>query len=531
MKIEAKSDLLDSKDALTLLAIGAIWAGIFSFSGIFTAGFNYFVDDHAIVVSHYNYTSFNDIIVAPFTSLFSSDIKSRFRPLYDVFIRFFSQLYGLNSWAWYFSSFLVASATTAIFYLVGRLQKFSYLKAAGFALLVTFGQQASTYARLGTPETTSTFLLSLAFLCASLKDRNSQQSFLTNCFFVSFALMAALNKEACILMLPALCFFKVWSLSNRDRIELTAAFIKSSWSVIPLLAVFLGFIAYIKRAKVNGPGYAGVDAGTLSIEHLSFSFTNNGALFGLAILAGIVYASAPGRSKIGMGWIVSAAIAIPQLILYNKTGMAWHYVLPCAIGISFMTVYLIDKISDRFKLQSNLLMVVAIGVIILQIFVTYNYFCEANNRLARIKTLVSDMSACVGRLDKLAIVGNPYTDYEILYAFNQIIAKGIIKTERPVLVTYADRGANLHLNVMKDREKSWYFLNPQELEKLYQHQTIDTLSSAARTKIAGIVLMNSHQIEKLLANLKLDWFSPELLSNKYYPELDMSFYCKSRLGT
>ena len=78
MKIEAKSNLLNSKDALTLLEIVSLWAVMFSLSGIFMAGFNYFVDDYAIVVSNYNYTGFNDIIVTSFASLFSSDLNSRF---------------------------------------------------------------------------------------------------------------------------------------------------------------------------------------------------------------------------------------------------------------------------------------------------------------------------------------------------------------------------------------------------------------------------------------------------------------------
>jgi hypothetical protein len=507
MKIGAKRDSFDSKDILSLLTILSIWAVVFSSSGIFTAGFNYFVDDHTIVVSHYNYTSFNDIIITPFTSLFSGEVQSRFRPLYDVFIRLFSQLYGLNSYLWYLSSFLVAAATTGIFYL---------------------GQQASTYARFGTPETTSTFLLALAFLFASLNHKDFRRSFVADLLFVLFALLSALNKEACILILPALCFFKVWNLSTKNKISLTAALLESRWSVMSVLAIFMGAIAYIKLAKVNGPGYAGIDRDTLSIDHLLFSLTANGAMFGLAILASIVYARSPHKEKIGSAWIFCAAIVIPQLIIYNKTGMAWHYVLPCAIGISFMTFYLIEKISNRSQLQGKVLMILATIVIILQIFFTQNYFRETTNRLAKIQSIVADVSTCVDRSDTLAIVGNPYTDYEALEAFNKIIVNGIIKNDRYVLATYADREANVHLSVMKDREKSWYFLNPQKLEEFYHHRTIDTLSVQDRTNLAGIVLMNSTKVEKSLAELKLDWFSPERLSKKYYPELDMSVYCKSR---
>ncbi len=133
MQIENNQYVDRGKFLLPLLIITFVWADIFSSSGIIHAGFNYFVDDHEIVLSYQNHTSFDNILIEPFTSLFSSVPKSRFRPLYDVFTRLVSQVYGLNPELWYLSSFVVATLTTGIFYLIGILQKFSILEAVGFA--------------------------------------------------------------------------------------------------------------------------------------------------------------------------------------------------------------------------------------------------------------------------------------------------------------------------------------------------------------------------------------------------------------
>jgi hypothetical protein len=42
----------------------------------------------------------------------------------------------------------------------------------------------------------------------------------------------------------------------------------------------------------------------------------------------------------------------------------------------------------------------------------------------------------------------------------------------------------------------------------------------------GIVLTHSSKVEKSLVGLNLDWFQIDRFAKKYYPELDISIYCK-----
>jgi hypothetical protein len=128
-----------------LLILILVWVFIFLSSGIFKAKFNYFLDDHQIIQSHRQYTTFNDIVIQPFAYLFSNDQKYRFRPLYDVLLRFFAYAYGLTPFFWYLSNFIVATVTTSLFCLVARQLNFSVLESGLFAAIAMFGEQSTTF--------------------------------------------------------------------------------------------------------------------------------------------------------------------------------------------------------------------------------------------------------------------------------------------------------------------------------------------------------------------------------------------------
>ncbi len=537
IQIDNRHHYLRSALFLPLIVFALIWGSIFIVSGILNAGFNYFIDDHGILVSHNIHTSFQDILIEPFTSLFSNEPKSRFRPIYDVLLRLCTKLYGLNPFVWYLSSLLVAIVTSTIFYLVARLQKFSQLESIGFAGLIIFGQQASTYTRFGTPETTATLFVALSLLFGSLNsnapcDKLQQQSIrqiIYNYLFVIFALLAALNKEACILLLPGLAYFKVWHSSQTNDISLKESFIFNRSNVILILISFGSFIAYIKLASVTGPGYAGIDRDTLSIVSLFGSLVSNGAIFGSAIIGNIGYhyiSRFEHHDKCDRSFYILAALVIlPQLIIYNKTGMNWHYILPASIGVSFLAFYPISKLAKKSSTSYRIVLSIVLTILILQVIFTGSYFASTSKRTATIEPLVSSIRNCVPKDAPLAIVGNPYVDYELLTSF-YIIADLAIDNHHTLLATYGSRNSNLVTDVLKVEEQMWYFLDPKSIENTYKNRTIDRLNLQQLGNLKGIVLTHASKVEKSLVALNLDWFHPDLLAKKYYPELDISVYCK-----
>lgn len=538
IQIDNRHHYLRSDLFLPLLVFTLIWGLIFISSDLLNAGFNYLVDDHEILVSHNIHTSFQDIFIKPFTSLFSSEPKSRFRPLYDVLLRLCTKIYGLNPFVWYLSSLLVAIATSTIFYLVGRLQKFSQLESLGFAGLIVFGQQAATYTRFGTPETTATLFVALSFLFGSLnsdapeisiRQRSiSQQVY--NYLFILFAVLAALNKEACILILPGLAYFKIWHLSKTNNISLSASFKQNRVSTIIILTCSIVFLLYIKIAGVSGPGYAGIDRDTLSIISVLNSVLSNGAIFGSASIANIGYyltRKERGRVRASSFYLSTALIIIPQLILYNKTGMHWHYILPASIGVSLLTFYPIANIGNRSGKSYKIVMGLVVTILALQLIFTTGYFQTVSKRTAPIQSMISDISNCVGDRASMAIVGNSHVDYEALNAFYRI-SDLIIHNHQTFLVTYnGNKNANLFIDVLKAREQPGHLSNPQQiLKNHYQGRTIDRLNPEQLANLKGIVVNHASKVEKSLVALNLDWFQPNLLVKKYYPELDISVYCK-----
>lgn len=529
IKIKNLDRYLSNNLLVSSLVFIPIWGLIFIGSNIINAGFNYLIDDHTILEIHHTYTSFNDIIVDPFTSLLSTAPKSRFRPIYDVLLRLCTQIYGLNSVIWYLSSLLVAITTSIVFYLIGRLQRFYQIESIGFATLIVFGQQSSTYTRFGTPETTATLFVALSFLFASLtSDRQIKQK-AYDCLFIIFALLAALNKEACILILPALAAFKIWHSSQVSDISLKESFDRHKYQAIFMLGSFILFLAYIKLGSVSGPGYAGIDRDTLSIMSIFNSLLANGAIFGSALIANIgYYLTSKDRVRVRMsGYYISIAlIIIPQLILYNKTGMLWHYVLPASIGVSLLTFYPLAKIRTSSTKAYKIVIGIILTILAIQIIFTGSYFKTLSNRTTPIKIMVSDIANCVRQNAPLAIVGNPYVDYEALTAFYKI-ANLSIKNDRIWLATYGSKNADLSIDALKIEEQPWYFSNPQPaLKSYYKNQTIDSIDPQDLATLKGIVLTHSSKVEKSIAALNLDWLNPDLLTKKYYPELDITVYCK-----
>ncbi len=529
IKIKNIDRYLSNNLLVSSLVFIPIWSLIFIGSDIINAGFNYLVDDHTILEIHHIYAGFNDIIVDPFASLFSTAPKSRFRPIYDVLLRLCTQIYGLNPVIWYLSSLLVAITTSIVFYLIGRLQKFSQIESIGFVTLIVFGQQASTYTRFGTPETTATLFVALSFLFASLSSDRQVKQRAYDCLFIIFALLAAFNKEACILILPALAAFKVWHSSQLDDISLKESFDRHKYQTIFILGCFVLFLAYIKLGSVSGPGYAGIDRDTLSIRSIFDSLLTNGAIFGSALIANIgYYLTRKDRVKVRMsGYYISVAlIIIPQLILYNKTGMSWHYVLPASIGVSLLTFYPIAQIRNSSTKIYKIVIGIVLTILAIQIIFTASYFQTISNRTAPIETMVSDITNCVRQDAPLAIVGNSYVDHEALTAFYKV-ANLSIKNDRIWLATYGSKNADLSIDVLKTREKNWDFSNPQPgLKSYYKNRTIDSIAPQDLADLKGIVLTHSSKVEKSIAALNLDWFDLDLLTKKYYPELDITVYCK-----
>ncbi len=530
-----KSILYNNKFIFPCLLFACIWIYIFLSTRIFEAGFNYFIDDHQIFIFNNKKFDLYEIIIEPFSSLLSNVPKARFRPLYDILLRLFSQVYGLNPVLWYLSSLIIAITTTTNFYIFARLQSFPILESICFSLLVVFGDQASTYARFGTPETTATFFTSFALIFGSLNVNNTKRHILLDYLFLFFAILAAFNKEACILMLPAFAFFRVWFYSHKNKVSINQSILNNKYIVFFILSIFFLLIAYIKLSGVTGPGYAGVDRETFSASKIfgliNFLIARTSLAF--AIVINIIYfilclKNNRWNAFNGGLYILTGLIVIPQLILYSKSGIGFHYLLPCVVGISFLTVYPIIEIKKLFSKYFSILTLLVLLIAFQNVVATYNHFIYVSNRLNNVQEMVRSISLCLQKESQLIIFGNPYVHYETLYGFKKAIIDHILKSNKDdfFLATYGYSNTNLKSESFKENEKSWNFLKVDDVEGWYNHKTFNTLSKDQLNHTQGIVILGFNEFENDFKKLTSDWFYPDKFNYTYYQQIDISLYCK-----
>jgi|GEM_PF-2000856 len=532
--------LLRGEFIFPFLLFVCLWLYIFLSTKIFQEGFNYFLDDYQIFISHSDKLDLNNIFIEPFTSLLpSNETKTRLKPLDDVLRRLFSEIYGLNPFLWYLSSFIIAVATTTNFYIFARLQSFPVLESICFSMLMVFGDQAWTYARFGTAETTATFFTSLAFIFASLSsNKNSKKNIILDCLFFIFAILTALNKEAFLLMLPALAFLKVWVFSQKYEISLYKSFLANKYIVSLILTIFLLIVAYIKLGGFVGMGYAGIDENTFAISNISRLFKTliNKTSFGLAIILNVIYFilcflrlknNQGNRLNFGF-YILSSLMIIPQLILYSKSDMVDHYLLPCVIGVSFFTIYPLVEIQKQFSKYFVILNLFVLVIIYNNIVSTHGYFKYTSNDLNNLKGMVQDISSCLKPNTQLIIFANPYIHYERLYGFKTAIIDKVLELKKDdvVLATYGHSNSNLKSDVFKEDEKAWSFLKPGDLEISYNHRTIKTVDPSQLKNTQVVVILGFHKFENDFRKLTSDWLDIHQFNYKYHSELDIGIYCK-----
>jgi hypothetical protein len=371
--------------------------------------------------------------------------------------------------------------------------------------------------------------------------------------------MAALNKEACILMLPALCFFKIWSLSRHCKsITFKQAFIKNKAIAVLMLSIFIGLILFIKLGNVTGPGYARIDGYTLSSENLLNSIKTNIILIGIAFLVNIIYLARYKESESKGFYLFVCLVIIPQLILYNKTGMYAHYILPASIGFSWLIFYPLSRIDKQYyntnsasptALASHpqawergwgwriglsgfsnliwykILIIIVILVIFIQIRFTRNHAYGVANDLGVVQSAITNISACVDRNKSLAIVANPYFSYEMTAAFKSL-SERVIKTDKIYLATYGSHNSYIKIDAMQKDEQKSHFINPSELENLYQNMTVSSLTIKERRDIKGVVILSASKVENILQGLNLDWLKEDSFTRKSFSPLDLSIYCR-----
>lgn len=524
----------ERSNLFVVIILFCLWFLLFISSGTLFSGFH-FMDDHDFVAIHHHLTtksmSFLEVIVQ---WLQTDHETGRFRPFYFINRIFQTQFLGINVPLWAAYTALQAVLTTFFFFIFARLLKFSKLQAFLFALLTTVGSQSAVWWMLGPAETIGTFLLSICLIFVALSATSSRWQYGYQILVVIYALLMSLCKESFILMLPAIALLVVW-LHQKELSSWKQAIQKSFLVWTALLLICLGELLFVKYFLGTTPdiGYAGVSGFNLTaIWDAIQSLNSNGSgwiiLAGLGILIFQAYEGkffTPGHSiswkvvkklffPLVIPFILLGLIAIPQSILYAKSGIDQRYLFPGVVAYSFLIIHIHSRINYHSKQLSQLLVfLIAISLSLklhpvwsaARIFALEGF---STNRL--LSTVIENTTPA----DSILIVTNPVAYYEWNYSIKKYL-------------NYVGDRENLYVLTFEQQDVNNFGKN---LREFYSDRTFAKISN--KQSIQCIVVFPSLN-NAFLRNTSI-WFDPQQYQEFVFgnfnrnlnPNSKMNVYCK-----
>lgn len=365
------------KTLILLLIFAGFWFLLFLSSGTLFSGFH-FTDDHDIVAIHHHLTAKQMNILEVMRQWLQEDhATGRFRPFYFIYRIFQTTFLGINFPFWATYNALTAVLATFLFFIFAGLLQFSLLEASLFALLTTLGPQSAIWWQLGPAETIGTLLLALSLVFTALSAAPSKFRLLYKGFAIIFAILMSLSKESYILMLPAISFLHIW-LSQKICGSWLKAFKQESLYVAILLLTFCSSLLFVKYSVGTTPdiNYAGVDGfriGAIWTTFLELSTHGSGWII-LLTFALLIRAQIPqndhGKTVFlpswkGLRYVLSSSlipiflfllIAVPQSVLYAKSGISQRYLVPGIVAYSFLLIWLHHVLQSKQKNLSRLIL-------------------------------------------------------------------------------------------------------------------------------------------------------------------------------
>jgi hypothetical protein len=374
------------------------WFGILTLCGTLFSGYH-FMDDHGIFRESKRVANSNILKEARIFKKNLLDPKMRFRPFYWVHRRLMLAVMGIDFTALSVYVGFLAVFTSFFLFLFMKKTGFSLVESLLFVCLTLLGDQAAIWWRLGNNETLGMLMLSIAllFMALSTGARQRRKKILYEFLFGLFVILASWSKESFILIIPALIFWKIWltwqkkqEQSQKDtgnskqtaKVTLINA-VKENLitGILLLLVCLLELVHVVKNVGTTKIVYAGYEGFQLA-NFIKTGIQGFMAVHGWVILVLLVilclrrpggrrYAHSPRKSfllnQVVWTFMLAGLIAVPQIVLYMKSGMMERYLLPGIMGYTFLMVVLLRYTRENSgKKLLPLIMVVLLAVISLQ---------------------------------------------------------------------------------------------------------------------------------------------------------------------
>jgi hypothetical protein len=506
---------------LGVLVCFMFWFLLFHFTGLFTSAFH-LIDEHILMEIHVDLTAADAELGTVIRKWVVMDFNERrFRPLYYISRVLRSELFGLSWPAWSLYNAFLAASTSAALFLFGKRLGFTTLSSLCLAALSTLGRPSSTWWWLGTPEAEANFLVALALLCVARAVTQDNSRTRNGLAAIVLSLLASLTKEGMILYLPAIAAIRVWLPCWLYGRTLKSALLEA-WPFI----VALGFIAAIEilclllTVGTSGTGYASVDAGTFDPGRIRSSLQDLApvaairilvAATAIALLARVLYRQANTERAfvpLMLGWLVFLIGALPQVLLYSKSGWVDHYFNPIAISCALLLVLSVEYLR-RINRWIYLVFAVFLILQINQRFKwTRNHAKHYASEGVALQQMLSSAVKCVHDDEPILLVVNPRMHYEEAFSLRTYLAVQW-KREQVYLATVGASGSQIFSNALSSHEQTRAYLDPKILEDYYfRGDTLARLNPVERERLGAIVILSPDSLQNDFLAGASDWLRP-----------------------
>jgi len=344
--------------------------GLLMITGTLFSGVH-FVDDHEMMnfaVQMREEGFWNCVSVAV-----QRDLSMRFRPLYYLLRICLVSVLGYNYLAWAILTAASIVVTLVMSYFCARKLGCNIFYSVVFGLVIMVGPQSVVWWKFGPQENIGMAVLMVGIWCLLcwVEKEQLRYGIIGGILFI----LLSLYKESFICLLPlavAVVFLEYWRKQEYSMKGMWMG-IKKYW----LFCVVFALIGVIEVALIlfsigtNGLGYVGLndDIGLYDYTVIWMDCFKGPlkwyVLFGVVMI--VVMLTRLNRWK---EWLNGAAIAvvimIPQVIIYNMTGLSERYILPWSLGYAwFLIITGMRKsgVLDDDKIRQGIMNVCLLGLL------------------------------------------------------------------------------------------------------------------------------------------------------------------------
>jgi hypothetical protein len=386
------------------------WALLAYFTGIFN-GFFQLTDDvmYAGLLEKLQHNSFASVL----KEIVANDLSIRFRPVALCYYLCVAAIFKLNYTDIMLLNISIAALSCYFFYRFARNIMLNFGSALLLCAILYMGNQGTVGMRTVLSEN-----VAMLFLSISLFFLSKESKFTNRVCQLFFFTLAACTKESFILLFPAM----IWGdyLIQKNISFRTYLNRNIKWVVAMLLINLSAVTIILLKPGTHAIGYAGIDKDSFTISNLlsaTYSlFISKGYLLSLLPFLLIVYGEKAGniRKDVNRTIVLLLLIAIPQILLFSKSKIFMHYLMPGMLWSAVAGGLAWQLIGSHIH-QRALQLLLKAPILLLLIFNSFLFIKNClliGNTGRTIRKTLYTAAENTSPKDSIIIIGHPLYDAE-----------------------------------------------------------------------------------------------------------------------